>query len=157
MNVQRPPPFVRFRNVGGIQVPVENDNQPARNVEQRFVEPVLPGVGVQLQALPTYKRPATVGKPIPQIVRQVAPQRNVGTLARFFVFRFDRQPTRRRFQMNVANANRSEFGFPQTGHQQRFVNQRPLQSQQFEFGNLVRCFPQCGPTAFERFPQRRKR
>lgn len=79
MNVKRSPPFVRFRNAGGTQIPVENNNQPARNVEQRFVEPVLPGVGVQLQAFPPNKRPATVGKPIPQIVRKVAPQRNVGT------------------------------------------------------------------------------
>ena len=69
VNVQRPPPFVTLWDAGGVQVTVEDSDQPGGNAKQSSAADSVRVVVAQ----PKRGDVGRIGQPFSQVVRQVEP------------------------------------------------------------------------------------
>ena len=72
VNVDCPAPFVAFGDASGLQVPVENPNQPGGNREQLSGRVGLGVVISQTQC----RGLGSIGQPLPQVSHQIGPERD---------------------------------------------------------------------------------
>ena len=128
VNVNRSPPLVGFVDARRLQVTVEPVDQPGENGEQWSLAVTNAALLAQLER----RRVRSVGRPIPQIVRQVVTSRNRRDLAVLLIGRIQHNERHRPVEFQLSHGERRDFPFAKPRQNERLVNHRPFPPESFE-------------------------